>query len=95
MQLLRGYNQGHPKIWDKNLIYIQHSYNRAIHASTGQSPFETCFGYFPPSLLDVVYGEKGGVREDLTGDALRAEKIVEKIRQIHLQVQELFKKSQE
>jgi hypothetical protein len=35
-----------------------------------------------------------GVREDLTRDALRAEKFVEKIRQIHLQVQETLKKSQ-
>ena len=32
------------------------SYNRAVHTSTGKSPFETCFGYFPPSPLDVVYG---------------------------------------
>jgi hypothetical protein len=75
------------------LIYIQHYYNREIHTSTGKSPFETCFGYFPPSPLDVVYGKQGGVREDLTGDALKAEKIVEKIRQIHLQVQETLKKS--
>jgi hypothetical protein len=41
------------------------------------------------------YGQQGGVREDLTGDALRAEKFIEKIRQIHLQVQETLQKSQE
>jgi hypothetical protein len=35
------------------------------------------------------------VREDLTRDALKEEKIVEKIRQIHLQVQETLKKSWE
>jgi hypothetical protein len=35
------------------------------------------------------------VREDLTGDALKAKKIVEKIRKIHLQVQETLKKSRE
>jgi hypothetical protein len=93
VQLLRGYNQKHPKTWDENMIYIQHSYNRAVHTSTGKSPFETCFGYFPPSPLDVVYGKQGGVREDLTGDALKEEKIVEKIRKIHLQVQETLKKS--
>jgi hypothetical protein len=33
------------------------------------------------------------VREDLKGDALREEKCVEKIRKIHLQVQETLKKS--
>jgi hypothetical protein len=57
MHLFRGYNQKHPKTWDENLIYIQHSYNRAVHTSTSKSPFETCFGYFPPSPLDVVYGK--------------------------------------
>jgi hypothetical protein len=45
--------------------------------------------------LDVVYGQQGGVRKDLTGDALTVEKFVEKIRQIRLQVQETMKKSQE
>jgi hypothetical protein len=35
------------------------------------------------------------VREDLRGDALKVETFVEKIKQIHLQVQETLKKSQE
>jgi len=30
--------------------------------------------------LDISYGQQGGVREDLTGDALRDEKFIEKIR---------------
>ena len=77
------------------MIYIQHYYNKVVHTSTSKSPFETCFGYFPLSPLDVVYGQQGGVRKDLTRDALRAEKIVEKIRKKYFQVQETFKKSQE
>jgi hypothetical protein len=72
VQLLRGYNQKHPKTWDENLIYIQHYYNISVHTSIGKSPFETFFGYFPPSLLDVVYGKQGEVREDLIGDALKS-----------------------
>jgi hypothetical protein len=52
------------------MIYIQHSYNREIHTSTSKSPFEKCFRYLSPSCLEVVYGQKGGVREDLTKDAL-------------------------
>ena len=71
MQLLRGYNQKHPKTWDENLIYIQHSYNRGVHTSTGKSHFQTYFRDFQPSPLDVVYGQQGGVREDLMGDALK------------------------
>jgi hypothetical protein len=71
VQLLRDYNQKHPKTWDENLIYRKHSYKRPVHTSTSKSPFETCFGYFPPSPLDVLYGKKGGVKEDLTGDTLK------------------------
>jgi hypothetical protein len=76
VQLLRGYNQKHPKTWDENMIYIQQPYNRAVHTSTSKSPFETCFGYLPPSPLDVVYGQQGGVREDLTRDALKEKKML-------------------
>ena len=80
VHLLRGYNKRHPKTWDGNLIYIQHSYNRAVHTFISKSPFETFFGYFPPSPLDVVYEQQRGVREHLTRDALKKEKNVEKIK---------------
>jgi hypothetical protein len=48
--------------------------------STTRHPFETWFGYFPPSPLDVVYGKQGGLREDIIGEALKVEKFVDKIR---------------
>ena len=86
VHILRGYNYTHLKTWDENIIYIKNSYNRAIYTSTGKSPFETFFGYFPPSSLDVVYGHQGGVREGITREALKAKKFVEKTRQIHLKV---------
>jgi len=85
VQLLRGYNQKHPNTWDDNLVYIQHYYNLMNHTYTRMSPFEICFGHFIPSLLDISYG-KQGVKEDIIGDALRAKKIMYKIRQINLQV---------
>jgi hypothetical protein len=66
------------KNMDENLIYIQHSHNKAAHTSTGNSPFETCFAYLLPLPLDVVDGHQG-VREDVIGEALKAEKFVEKI----------------
>ena len=44
VHLLRGYCSKHPKLWDEQLHYIQHAYNRAIHSSTKRSPFEICFG---------------------------------------------------
>jgi hypothetical protein len=77
---LRGYNRKLLKNQDENLIYIQHSYKKEVHYYTSKSPFETFLGYFPPSPLDIVYGQQGGVREDLTRDALKVEKNVEKIR---------------
>jgi hypothetical protein len=42
-----------------------------------------------------VYGKSGGMVEDVTSEALRENKFVEKIRQIHFHVQETLKKSQE
>jgi hypothetical protein len=71
VQFLRGENQKHLNTWDENLIYVQQCYDRAVHTSTGKSHFETCFGYLPPSPLDVVYGQQGGVREELTRNTLK------------------------
>jgi len=56
---------------------------------------KTCFGYLPPSPLDIAYGQDRGVREDLTGDASRVENFVQKNKQIHIQVQETLQKSHE
>jgi len=80
VQLLRGYNENHLKTWDENMVYIQHSYNKAIHTSTRKSPFETCFGCLPPSPLDSAYEKQGGVRKDITGNALRADNFINNIR---------------
>ena len=55
VHLLRGYFSKHPKLWDEQLYYIQHAYNRAKHSSTQKSPFEVCFGYLPKSPLDFIF----------------------------------------
>ena len=57
VHLLRGYFSKHPKLWDDQLHYIQHAYNRAKHSSTQTSPFEVCFGYFPKSPLEFIFGK--------------------------------------
>jgi hypothetical protein len=95
VKFLGGYNRNHLKTWDENFIYIQHSYHRAIHTSINKFSFKTCFGYFPPFPLDDVYGKQGGVREDITKEVLKSDKLAEKIRKIHLQVKETLKKSHE
>jgi hypothetical protein len=57
VHILQGYCAKHPKLWDEQLHYVQHAYNRAIHSSTQKSPFETCFGYLPKSPLDFIFGK--------------------------------------
>ena len=34
IQLLRGYCNKHPKLFDEHLCYVYHAYNRAKHSST-------------------------------------------------------------
>lgn len=53
--LLRGYCRKHPKLWDEQLHYIHHAYNRAKHSSTLTSLFEACFGYLPKSPLNFIF----------------------------------------
>ena len=47
----------------------------------------------PPSPLDVVYGQQEVLREYIIVDALRAQKVIDKVNKIHLQVQETLKRS--
>jgi hypothetical protein len=92
VHLLRAYCSKHPKLWDEHLHYIQHAYNRAKHSSTQTSPFEACFGYFPKSPLDFIFGKDIAV--DGQYDIDRAEKFIEQIQSIHQVVQEQLEKSQ-
>ena len=62
--LLRGYCKKHPKLWDEQIPYVQHAYNRALHSSTQISPFETCFGYLPKVPLNLMYGRDSDVNEE-------------------------------
>jgi hypothetical protein len=92
VHLLRGYCSKHPKLWDEHLHYIQHAYNRAKHFSTQTSPFEACFGYFPKSPLDFIFGKDISV--DGQYDIDRAENFIEQIQSIHQMVQEQLEEIQ-
>lgn len=54
IHILRMYHSKHPRTWDESLPYVQHSYNRAIHSSSGHNPFEVCLGYQPLAPMDVA-----------------------------------------
>jgi len=86
IQLLRGYYNKHPKIWDEHLCCVQHAYNQAKHSSTQRSPFETYFGFIPRSPLDFVFGKD--IVVDGHSDVDKATRFIEQIQEIHQEVQE-------
>ena len=51
--ILQMYNSKHPRTWDENFPYDQHSYNRVLHNSIGHSHFQACLGFQPFSPIDV------------------------------------------
>ena len=54
VHILRMYNSKHPRTWDENLPYVQHSYNRALHSSTNHSPFQVGLGFQPLCPIDIA-----------------------------------------
>jgi hypothetical protein len=54
VHILRMYNSKHPRTWDEILSYVQHSYNRSLHSSTGHSPFQVGLGFQPLGPIDVA-----------------------------------------
>jgi hypothetical protein len=53
VDILRMYNSNHPRTWDESLPYVQHSYNQALHSSTGHNPFQVGLGFQPLVPIDV------------------------------------------
>ena len=86
IQLLKGYCSKHPKLWDEQLCYVQHAYNKAKHSSTQRSPFETYFGFIPRSPLDFVFGKDTMV--DGHSDVDKKTRFIEQTQEIHQVVQE-------
>ena len=54
VHILRMYNSRHPRTWDESLPYVQHSYNRALHNSTGHNPFQVVLGFQPLYPIDLA-----------------------------------------
>jgi hypothetical protein len=54
MHFLCMYNSKHPHTWDEILPYVQHTYNRSMHISTGHIPFQVGLGFQPLGPMDVA-----------------------------------------
>jgi hypothetical protein len=54
VHILHMYNSKHPRTWDESLPYVQHSYNRALHSSTGHNPFQVGLGFQPLGPIYVA-----------------------------------------
>jgi hypothetical protein len=92
VHLLRGYCSKHPKLWDEQLHYVQHAYNRAMHSSTQRTPFEVCLGYFPKSPMEFSFREEN--KEDEKNDTDKAKRFIQRIQQVHQEVHEQLEKIQ-
>ena len=52
--LLRALLKGNHKSWDEYLPHVEFAYNRGVHRTTKQSPFEVVYGFNPLTPLDLI-----------------------------------------
>ena len=52
--LLRALLKGKHKSWDEYLSHIEFAYNRGVHKTTKQSPFEVVYRFNPLTPLDLI-----------------------------------------
>jgi hypothetical protein len=95
VHILWMYNSKHPRTWDENLSYVQHSYNRSFHSSTGHSPFQACMGFQPLAPIDVALPIASTQATSCLAqtEVEKATKFVERIQHIHQQVHDILEKA--
>jgi hypothetical protein len=95
VHILCMYNSKHPCTWDESLPYVQHSYNRAPHSSTGHSPFQVGLGVQPLGPIDVAIPLATTQTEysHVQSETENATRFIERIQHICQQVHEILQKS--
>jgi hypothetical protein len=95
VHILRMYNSKHPHTWDESLPYVQHSYNQALHSSTGHNPFQVGLGFQPLGPIDVALplAVTSTDSSPAPTEADKATWFIEWIQHIHQQVQDILQKS--
>jgi hypothetical protein len=92
VHILHMYNSKHPHTWDESLPYVQHSYNRALHSSTGHSPFQVGLGFQPLGPIDVALPLATAQTDSSPDQSVidKATRFIERIQHIRQQVQEIL-----
>jgi hypothetical protein len=95
MHILRMYISKHPCTWDESLRYVQKSYNRSIHISTGQIPFQVGLGFQPLGTMDVALPFVSTQEESYNDQPKvdKATRFIELIHHIWKQVHDILQKS--
>jgi hypothetical protein len=81
--------------WDESRIYVQHSYNRALHSSTSHIPFQVGMGFQPLGPIDVALplATKHTYSSHVQSETKKTTIFIEQIQHICQQVHEILKKA--
>jgi hypothetical protein len=92
VHILRIYNSKHPRTWDESIPYVQHSYNQALHSSTGHNPFQVGLGFQPlgPMDLSLPLATTSTDSSPAPPEADKATRFIEQIHHVREQVQDIL-----
>jgi hypothetical protein len=96
VHILCMYNSKNPLTWDDSLPYVQHSYNQALHSSTGHNPFQVGLGFQPLGPIDVALplAVTSTDSSPAPTEAEKSTRFIERIQHILQQVQDILQKLQ-
>jgi hypothetical protein len=52
--ILRTILKTNLKLWEECLLHIEFAYNRSVHSTTKESPFQVVYGFNPHAPIDLL-----------------------------------------